>query len=71
MPIEALVEADGSRGYVFAPSPDEKSAKRVPVTISYVRNGQAGIVDELSGITSVITSGATKLTDGALVAIVR
>lgn len=71
IPIEALVEAEGSRGFVFAPAPDEKSAKKVPVTISYMHNGRAGIIDDLVGVTSVITSGATKLTDGAAVAIVR
>lgn len=71
VPIEALVEADGLRGFVFAPAPDQKSARKLPVTISYMHNGRVGIDDTLAGITSVITSGATKLTDGAPVAIVR
>lgn len=71
VPIEALVEANGSNGFVFAPAADSRSAIRVPVTVAYVHDGKAGISGGLNGITSVITAGATKLTDGASVTVVN
>ncbi|MBI5267950.1 MAG: efflux RND transporter periplasmic adaptor subunit [candidate division Zixibacteria bacterium] len=71
VPIEALVEANGTSGYLFAPGSDKNTARKVPVTISYVHDGKAGLVGDLSGIDAVITAGATKLTDGAPVTIVR
>lgn len=71
VPIEALVEANGTNGFVFAPASNGRSAIRVPVTVAYVHDGKAGISDGLAGITSVITAGATKLTDGTPVAVVK
>ncbi len=71
VPIEALVEANGTSGFVFAPAPDEKSARKVPVIVSYVHEGKAGILGDLPGIRTVITAGATKLSDGAVVTVVK
>jgi len=71
VPIEALVDANGANGFVYAPTPDQKAAKKIPVIISYVHEGKAGVLGDLPGISSVITAGATKLTDGAVVAVVK
>ena len=71
VPVEALVEAEGARGFIFTPSPDGASARRVSVSIAYLRDGKAGVLDRLDGITSVITAGATKLSDGAPIAVVK
>ncbi len=71
VPVEALIGADGSRGYVFTPTPDGAAARRVQVSITYLRDGKAGLSERLGDITSVITAGATKLSDGAPIAIVK
>jgi len=71
VPIEALVEANGTRGFIYAPLPDSTAARRVAVDICYVHEGKVGIRDALSGIEAVVTAGATKLTDGAPIAVVR
>jgi multidrug efflux pump subunit AcrA (membrane-fusion protein) len=71
VPIEALVEANGTSGYLFAPTFDQKTARKVPVTVSYVHEGKAGILGDLPGIEAVITAGATKLSDGADVTVVK
>jgi RND family efflux transporter MFP subunit len=71
VPIEALVEANGTSGFVFAPSPDNSTVHKVPVTVAYVHDGKAGIIGDLPGIDAVITAGATKLSDGAVVAVVK
>lgn len=71
VPIEALVEANGASGFVFTPSPDKNVARKVPVNVAYVHDGKAGLVGDLPGIDAVITAGATKLSDGAAVAVVK
>ncbi len=71
IPVEALVEADGTRGFVFAPGSDESTARKVPVTVSYVHEGKVGISGDLPGINEVITAGADKLTDGAIISVVK
>ncbi len=71
VPIEALVEANGTSGFVFAPAFDEKTAMKVPVTVAYIQEGKVSIQGDLPGISEVITAGATKLTDGAFVSVVK
>lgn len=69
VPVEALVEGDGSRGAVFTVS--NNSAKRVPVVVSHLFENKAAIRSGLENINTVVTDGASYLTDGAPVKIVR
>lgn len=71
IPVEALVEANGTSGFVFAPTTGESAVRKVPVLVSYVHEGKAGIRGELPGIQEVVTAGATKLTDGDPITVVR
>lgn len=71
IPVEALVTADGNSGRVFVPSTDGKTAHVKEVTVAYLNGEQIAIKGEFAGLTSVITSGATKLTEGAPISVVQ
>jgi len=71
VPIEALTQADGTSGFLFAPTSDRTSVQRVPVTISYIHDGKIAIPGELAGIQEVVTAGATKLSEGTPVTVVK
>jgi membrane fusion protein, multidrug efflux system len=70
LPVQALVEADGNSAYVFTVS-DSMKAKKVKVNI--VRVYQSSVaVSEGPGISGrVVTEGATYLSDGDRVIIVK
>jgi multidrug efflux pump subunit AcrA (membrane-fusion protein) len=72
VPIEAIVEADGDSGSVYVVARDQagrERARRVPVSIAFVRGGHAAVRAGLDGLTSVVTDGAAYLDDGAPVVI--
>lgn len=71
IPVEALVTADGNSGRIFVPSTDGKTAQVKEVTVAYLNGEQVALKGEFVGYTSVITSGATKLTDGAPISVVH
>ncbi|HEV8355231.1 MAG TPA: efflux RND transporter periplasmic adaptor subunit [Gemmatimonadales bacterium] len=67
VPIEALLEADGQTGTVYALSADRTRAERRSVTIAFLDRGRAAIAHGLEGIALVITDGAAYVRDGAKV----
>jgi RND family efflux transporter MFP subunit len=64
IPIEALIEADGSRGTVFALSTDGGHAERRHVVIAFLLGDRVAVASGLDGVGRVITEGAPYLTDG-------
>jgi membrane fusion protein, multidrug efflux system len=68
VPLAALVDADGSRGTVFAL--EAGRARRVPVRIAFLRGEQAVLAEGLPGVEQVITEGLAGLADGAPVRVV-
>lgn len=64
VPIEAVVEADGSRGTVFALSSDGGRAERREVAIAFLLGDRVAVTSGLDGVTRVITEGASYLNDG-------
>ncbi|MCI0696202.1 efflux RND transporter periplasmic adaptor subunit [candidate division KSB1 bacterium] len=69
VPIEALIEADGSRGNVYIiASPNV--AKKIGVSVAFIHDQHAAIAAGLDGIAEVITDGAAYLTDGDAIKIV-
>ncbi|MCI0696180.1 efflux RND transporter periplasmic adaptor subunit [candidate division KSB1 bacterium] len=69
VPIESLVEADGSRGSVYTISPSQ-AAKKVGVSVAFIYANHAAIDAGLEGIDEVITDGAAYLNDGDAIKIV-
>jgi len=65
IPIESLVEADGTRGYVFVPSRDGRQAERVPVRIAHVFSDRIAVSSGLEDADRVITQGALYLSQGS------
>jgi RND family efflux transporter MFP subunit len=67
VPVDAVLEADGSRGTVFALSADGKRAERRAVTIGFLDGDRVAVVTGLAGVRNVVTDGAAYLDDGAAV----
>jgi RND family efflux transporter MFP subunit len=69
IPVDALIEGNGTMAYIFA----EKNNKaiKIPVQVQYVQNGKAAVQADFNGISSVITKGSAYLNDGVPVRIVR
>ncbi|MCP5108589.1 MAG: efflux RND transporter periplasmic adaptor subunit [bacterium] len=69
VPVDSLVEGDGSRGAVF--TVNKNKAQRVPVVVSHLFGDNVAVRSGLEAVKAVVTSGASYLTDGASVKIVR
>jgi hypothetical protein len=65
VPIESLLEADGSHATVFAVSADGRHAERRSVTIAFLIGDRVAVTSGLEGVATVVTDGAAYLDDGA------
>jgi membrane fusion protein, multidrug efflux system len=68
IPYEALLEADGKNGFVFV-TDDQKTVKRVAVTISTITNNRAYISEGLQGHAFIVSAGSPYLTDGSAIVV--
>jgi len=64
IPYDALLDGDGKKGYVFVTN-DNKTAKKVEVTIGEVRRENILITGGLENAGSLIISGSAYLNDGS------
>jgi multidrug efflux pump subunit AcrA (membrane-fusion protein) len=71
VPIESIVEGQGKKAFVFIVKPDKKTVEKLPVTIAYLENQRAFILDGLTHVTEVVTSGSAFLTEHSVVKIER
>jgi multidrug efflux pump subunit AcrA (membrane-fusion protein) len=71
VPVEALLEADGSTAGVFALSADGARAERREITVSYVEGGVVAVTSGLDGVAAVVTDGGAWLSDGEAVRVIR
>jgi len=71
VPIEALVEGQGKRAFVFVVNDDGKSVRKLPVVVAFLDNKTAYIADGLNGIKEVVTAGSAFLTENSTVKIER
>jgi membrane fusion protein, multidrug efflux system len=69
IPIESLLEADGSHAAVFAVSADGRRAERRSVTIAFLTGDRVAVTSGLEGVTTVVTDGAAYLDDGTMLRI--
>lgn len=64
IPFDALIEADGARGFVFVTA-DRKTVKRVPVQIGRISADRVYLTGGLEGYPFVVTAGNPYLKDGS------
>jgi membrane fusion protein, multidrug efflux system len=67
VPIEAVLEAEGTEATVYALSADGGRAQRRRVTVAFISGGQVAVARGLEGVVAVLTDGAAYLDDGAAV----
>lgn len=70
IPYEALLEADGHKGYVFV-SDDEKTVRKVEVQIASINNNTVYISSGLEGHRYVVGAGSPYLTDNTPISVTR
>ncbi len=69
VPIQALVEARGLHGYVY--TVENGQAEKIPVTVGHIFKDKLGITRGLENVSSVITDGASLVTDGTPVQVIN
>jgi RND family efflux transporter MFP subunit len=67
VPIEAVLEADGTEATVYVLSADGSRAERRRVTVAFIDGSRVAIAGGLEDATRVLTDGAAYLDDGAAV----
>ncbi len=71
VPIEALVEGDSNKGFVYTLNPVGDRVEKIPVGIGKIFDGTVGISEGLDSISEVITKGASYLSDGSHVKVIE
>lgn len=69
VPPEALVEVAGSQGFVYVLETTDTTARKVPVTIAYLDNHFAAVLEPVNSLGLVITEGSAYLNDGTRVSL--
>lgn len=67
VPVEAILEADGTEATVYALSADGARAERRRVTVGFIDGNHVAVTRGLAGAVAVVTDGAAYLDDGSLV----
>ena len=67
VPIEAILEGNGSNASVFVLDETKKKVKKIPVTVGYIEGNKVLITSGLEGIGAVVTSGSAFLGEGSVV----
>lgn len=70
VPVEAIVEGDGKRAFVFVPD-GSGGVRKIPVVIGELTNSHAVIVQGMEGVEAVITAGSPYLSERSRVRVVR
>jgi membrane fusion protein, multidrug efflux system len=71
IPIEAVIEGDGKRAFVFVPGEDGNTVRKIPVLIGELTNTHALIVQGLEGVQAVITAGSPYLNERSKIRVVE
>ncbi len=70
IPIEAIVEGTGSHAFVFVPTADQKSVRKVPVRVAWLANELAIVSEGLQDVAQVVTSGSAFLTETSTIRVI-
>ncbi|MEO6638726.1 MAG: efflux RND transporter periplasmic adaptor subunit [Ginsengibacter sp.] len=68
IPYEALLEANGKEGFVFV-SDNKKTVKRIPVTISDIKENVVNVSHGLEGHSFIVTAGSPYLSDNSAITV--
>ena len=71
LPPDALTESDGNKAFVYVVNAENTTAKKVPVTISFIQNKEVAVLEPLYRMGMVITKGAAYLEDGTKINVER
>jgi RND family efflux transporter MFP subunit len=69
VPLDAVMEAEGDRGVVYALGGDRR-VRRVPVQLGDLAGDRVSITAGLNGVTRIVTVGSAYLSDGTKVKVV-
>ena len=67
IPVEGIIEGNGSKGFVFVN--DKGKAKRIPITIGFLDGDKVLVNSGLDGVTEILTAGSAFLTDSSAIVI--
>ncbi|MDO1446224.1 efflux RND transporter periplasmic adaptor subunit [Rhodocytophaga aerolata] len=70
VPIEALIEADGEKGFVYVLSDDKQTVTKTAVTLAGIYDNQVGISSGLEENTTIVTEGNNYLTESSKVKVI-
>lgn len=71
LPSEAVTEADGKKGFVYVVNDKNETARKVPITISFIHNSKIAVLEPLNKIGKIITKGAMYLEDGSKITVIQ
>jgi len=67
IPVEAITEGDGKKGYVYTLNADSKTVTKHLVKVAFLTNNKIAISSGLENISQVITDGVSYLTETSTV----
>jgi RND family efflux transporter MFP subunit len=67
IPVEAITEGDGKKGYVYTLNADNKTVTKHLVKIAFLDNDKVAVSNGLENIKQVITDGVSYLTEASVV----
>ncbi len=71
LPVESILEMEGSIGYVFVPFDDNRNVKKLPVELLFLVGDRIAVEDDLARIERIVSEGVPYLYDGASVQIIN
>jgi membrane fusion protein, multidrug efflux system len=71
VPIESIVEGQGKKAFVFIVKSDGKSVQKLPITVAYLEDNSAYVLDGLTDVSEVVTAGSAFLTENSAVKVDR
>ncbi len=70
IPASALSEGDGTKGYVYTLTPDQRRVKKIPIRLAFFQDSLIAVSSGLDSVQQVVSDGVGYLTDGAAVKII-
>jgi multidrug efflux system membrane fusion protein len=67
VPLQSLVEGEGSRAWVFTVDSETSRARKLAVIVARVTDGRAALRSGLEGVEAVVSGGASYLSEGVRV----
>lgn len=69
IPVESLVDADENSAYVYTPTVEKDSVKKLQISIAFIYHDKIAVDEGLKENTEVITNGSSYLNENSLIRI--